>query len=163
MLWTLKSLINGPKRSKMAPNSPPKPPTNTVWLYSVPQYMFWGHLCLYGPKKIDSKLAKIDPIPSASIGALKCRGNFWATFFQLLPTYIYIGEGIFAKKICHNIPSVPDTVSPPLLILHASAFRRKLRFKIVPLIPDLTVNCSGLRTPVLGQDHWSCFCELFFS
>ena len=54
LLWTLKSLINGPKWPKVAkngPQKPPKAPTNTVWLYSVPQYMFWGHSCLYGPKK----------------------------------------------------------------------------------------------------------------
>ena len=91
MLWTLKSLINDPKWPKMAPKSPqkppkpPMPPTNTVWLYSFPQYMFWGHLCLYGPKKIDSKLAKIDPIPSASIGALKCQGIERHNFFNFCP------------------------------------------------------------------------------
>ena len=63
-------------------------------------------------KKMDSKLAKTGPNPIASLGGPKMPGQWEAQLFQLLPTYIYIGEGIFAKKKCHDIPSVPDTVSP---------------------------------------------------
>ena len=50
-LWTLKSIIDGPKWPEKGPKWPPNAPTNTVWSYSVPEYMFWGHSCLYGPKK----------------------------------------------------------------------------------------------------------------
>ena len=82
-------------------------------------------------KKIDSKLAKTDPIPIASIGGPKMPGHWEAQLFQLLPTYIYIGEGIFATKKMPWYPFSARHGFSLLLILLASAFRRKLWFKIV--------------------------------
>ena len=82
-------------------------------------------------KKMDSKLAKTGPNPIASIGGPKMPGQWEAQLFQLLPTYIYIGEGIFATKKMPWYPFSARHGFSLLLILLASAFRRKLWFKIV--------------------------------
>ena len=54
------------------------------------------------------------------------------TTFQLLPTYIYIGEGMFAKNIPWYPFSARHSFSLLLILLaRASDFRRKLWLKIV--------------------------------
>ena len=152
---------NGPKWPKIAPKSPQRP-LLIQYGYTLSHTTCFGAIHAFMGQKMDSKLAKTGPNLIASIGGPKMPGQWEEQLFQLLPTYIYIGEGIFAKKYAIISLQCLTRFLPPVLFSMLVLFEENCDLRLFPLIPDLTVNCSGPRTPVQCQIHWSWLCELFF-